>query len=169
MSNTLSIVRLLSVQTLGQRKACKPAPTATYWFDRALAAEQHDDVGQAIVCYQRAIDQRPEFADAHNNLARLFQDRLQPRDLVQAEQHYRLAICAQPRNAMYWFNLGVVLEDQQQIGNAVQAYHQALQCDPQFVDAHHNLATLYARDSQAMPAMAQLAIRHLSAAKRLQK
>jgi tetratricopeptide (TPR) repeat protein len=63
-----------------------------------------------------------------------------------------------------FFNLGVVLEDASRNEEAVAAYQQALAEDPDFGDAHYNLARLY--ESLGKP---QHAIRHLGIYRRLLK
>ena len=41
---------------------------------------------------------------------------------------------------MYWFNLGVVLEDSGRCAEAIHAYERALGLEPTLADAHFNLA-----------------------------
>jgi len=65
-----------------------------------------------------------------------------PTAVARAESCYRLAICAQPDIALYWFNLGVSVEDQGRSSEAIAAYEQALELDPRLADAHFNLARL---------------------------
>ena len=95
-----------------------------------------------MAAYRRAIAGLPELADAHNNLGRLHHDR---RELADAESCYRLAICAGAGVALYWFNLGVALEDQGRNAEAIAAYEQAIEIaggGPSSADAHFNLARL---------------------------
>ena len=59
---------------------------------------------------------------------------------------------------MYWFNLGVALEDQGRRAEAIAAYREALARDERLPDVHFNLARLYERSGDA--ASAQAAVRH---------
>jgi Flp pilus assembly protein TadD len=59
-----------------------------------------------------------------------------------AESWFRLAICADPACGLYWFNLGVSVEDQGRHAEAIAAYEQALALDPEAADANHNLSRL---------------------------
>jgi tetratricopeptide (TPR) repeat protein len=93
-----------------------------------------------MVAYGRALAGLPAFADGNNNLGRLLHD---AGDLGQAESCYRLAICADGAVALYWFNLGVVLEDQRRDAEAIGAYEAALALDVACADAHFNLARLH--------------------------
>jgi len=60
------------------------------------------------------------------------------------------------------FNLAVVLEDLHREPDAIAAYREALALDPQFADAHFNLAGLYERRGEKAAAL-----RHLKTYKRL--
>jgi tetratricopeptide (TPR) repeat protein len=95
-----------------------------------------------MAAYGRAVAGCPGLADANNNLGRLHHDR---RELGAAESCYRLALCADPSVALYWFNLGVSLEDQGRNAEAIAAYEQAVDRgahDLEIADAHFNLARL---------------------------
>jgi len=142
--------------------------SATAWYELGLALERTDPV-RAVAAYERALAGRPDLADALNNLGRIHhetgpaaptdrparagepgaQRAAAPRDrsaersgAMLAESCYRLAICAQPTVALYWFNLGVSVDDQGRSSEAIAAYEQAIALDPQLADAHFNLARL---------------------------
>ena len=113
--------------------------SATASYERGVALEASDPAG-AMVAYGRALAGLPAFADAHNNLGRLHHDAAH---LGDAESCYRLALCADRTVSLYWFNLGVVLEDQRRDAEAIAAYEQALVLDAACADAHFNLARLH--------------------------
>jgi tetratricopeptide (TPR) repeat protein len=143
----------------GPRRGMRKATSALDWYERGLALEA-SDVDAAIASYQRALAGRPDLADAHNNLGRLYHDR---GDIVLAESSYRLALCANDRVALYWFNLGVALEDQARGAEAIAAYERALAIDALMADAHYNLARqieLVARQHDD-EIMLRRAVRHL--------
>jgi tetratricopeptide (TPR) repeat protein len=127
---------------LGERRGMRRGTPATDWYERGCALEGTDPVA-AAAAYLRALAGRPDLADAHNNLARILHERGAPGDLAAAEAHYRLAICATPAIALYWFNLGVAVEDRGGAAEAVAHYEHALTLDPALTDAHWNLARLY--------------------------
>ena len=129
----LDLTRALSV-----RRGMRRGTPAAEWYERGLALESADP-GAAAGAYERALAGQPGFADAHNNLGRVLHE---TGSLVAAESHYRLAICANERVALYWFNLGVVIEDEARVSEAIAAYERAIAIDPAFVDAHFNLARL---------------------------
>jgi tetratricopeptide (TPR) repeat protein len=88
-----------------------------------------------------------------------------------AESSYRLAICADPGVALYWFNLGVVVEDQGRRAEAIAAYERAIEVaqhgdegSPAGVaDAHYNLARLLELTGRRTgdELMLRRAVRHL--------
>lgn len=153
---------------LGPRRGMRKGTSALAWYERGCELEASDPTA-AIAAYQRALAGRPDLADAHNNLGRLLHDRASRAgiadrvDLAAAEAHYRLALCAAPGVALYWFNLGVVLEDAGRVGEAVAAYEQALALDGSLADAHFNLARQIERFARLAndEVMLRRAVRHL--------
>lgn len=130
---------------LGPRRGLRRGTSATAWYAEGCALESTDPA-RAVAAYERAIAGRPDFADAYNNLGRVLHDQhdrgLAPAALPACEGFYRLAICADPDVALYWFNLGVSVEDQGRTSEAIAAYERALALDPRMADAHYNLARL---------------------------
>lgn len=142
---------------------------ATAWYELGCATEATDPP-RAAAAYARALAGRPDLADAHNNLGRLVHEghgdpaaRGSHRSLALAESHYRLAICADPTVALYWFNLGVSVEDQGRSAEALRAYERAIELDPTLADAHFNLARLLevVGRSMADELVLRRAVRHL--------
>lgn len=144
---------------LGPRKGLRRGTSATVWYDAGVRLEASDPVA-AQAAYERALAGCPLHADAHNNLGRLHHAR---GELRTAEACYRLAICAAGEVGLYWFNLGVVVEDQGRHAEAVAAYARAIELDERAADAHHNLARLLELGGRRTgdQAMMQRAVRHL--------
>jgi tetratricopeptide (TPR) repeat protein len=67
-----------------------------------------------------------------------------------------------PQDAVLHFNRAVALELAGRLAEAIQSYLRCLEFDPQYADAHHNLALLKEQlgDRQGL-------VRHLSAYRRL--
>jgi tetratricopeptide (TPR) repeat protein len=130
------------------------------WFERGLAAEEHD-VEQALAAYERARELDAQHVGAHINLGRLHHEAGR---LEEAQRVYREALRECEPDATLFFNFGVLLEDSSQYGEAIDAYNQALAADPDFADAHFNLARLY-----EIVGKPQQAIRHLGIYRRLLK
>ena len=122
---------------LASRRGCLRATTAVDWYERGLALEAAGEPDAAMAAYRRTLAGRPDMADAYNNLGRLHHDR---DELARGRALYRLAMCAAQHVGLYWFNLGVVLEDVGRGAEAIRAYERALALEPTLADAHFNLA-----------------------------
>jgi tetratricopeptide (TPR) repeat protein len=125
----------------GSRCGLRRGTSATSWYELGCRLEASEPE-RAIAAYERAVAGCPGLADAHNNLGRLLHDAGSPGCLGTAESSYRLALCADPGIALYWFNLGVVVEDQGRCAEAIAAYERAIELDAGIADAHYNLARL---------------------------
>jgi len=135
----LLVIPVIRLRPIAPRFGLRRATGATAHYERGVALEASDPVG-AMAAYHRALAGLPAFADAHNNLGRLHHDAGR---LGDAESHYRLALCVDRTVSLYWFNLGVALEDQRRNAEAIAAYEQAVALDPRCADAHFNLARLH--------------------------
>jgi tetratricopeptide (TPR) repeat protein len=124
-------------------------------FERALDLED-SDVDGAITLYEMSLKTDPRHMEARLNLGRLLH--LKGR-LDRAEQVYRGSDVGEP---LLSFNLAVLLEDLDRLGEAMAAYRHALALDPGLADAHFNLARLCEGAGNARDAL-----RHLLAYRRL--
>jgi len=124
-------------------------------YARALSVEDSNPHA-AQKAYELCLKADPDYLEARINLGRLLH--LAGR-LAEAERVYRVGAKTDPFIA---FNLAVVLEDLKREPDAIIAYREALALDPQFADAHFNLARLYerAKDPKA-------SLRHLLAYRRM--
>ena len=106
----------------------------TRQFESALALEDTDL--EAAVAMYRSCVARHAHRGAAANLGRLLH--LQGR-ISEAVQLYR---SVDEPDADILYNLGVALEDLGEARQAIAAYGQAIDMDPEHGDAHHNLARL---------------------------
>ena len=97
---------------------------------------------EAEDAYRRALDIDPAHGGAHLNLGRLLHER---GDRRPAEFHYRLAAASPGHRALAAFNLGVALEDEGLLDEALLAYARALEADRALADAHFNASRILAR------------------------
>jgi tetratricopeptide (TPR) repeat protein len=132
-----------------------PAVTSDELYDRALALEDSAP-DEARLSYEAVLKADPHHLEARINLGRLLHEagRLQ-----EAERIYSGAA---QREALLTFNLAVLLEDLGREPEAIKAYRETLAMDPQFADAHFNIARLYERAQDA-----QASLRHLLAYRRM--
>jgi tetratricopeptide (TPR) repeat protein len=106
-------------------------------FDQALELEDSEPA-EALKLYQRCMALDDTFVEAQINGARLLQ---QNGDWTAAEAIYRLPVCSRHPHAL--FNLAVLLEDTDRPLEAVQCYLTVVELEPDFAEAHYNLARLY--------------------------
>ena len=102
---------------------------------------------------ERLVEDHPEFADAHNNLA-LVASLL--KQWSKAEEHARLATELAPNSADAWSNLGYALDELGRLDEAEQAFRRALQASPSHWRARFNLGSLLARMERYEEAAAEL-------------
>jgi tetratricopeptide (TPR) repeat protein len=128
-----------------------PAQTATEWFARGVALEEDPaSQNEAIAAYQKVLDIQGTHAPAHINLGTIYYN---ARDFRLAEKHYRLAIEADSRYALAYFDLGNVLDETGRILDAIEAYKTAILLAPTYADAHYNLALAYEKNRQQRKAL----------------
>ena len=91
---------------------------------------------EAIACYRRALELKPDYAKAHNNLGNALKDQGK---LDEAVACYRRALELKPDYAEAHNNLGNALKDQGKLEEAVACYRRALELKPDYAEAHSNL------------------------------
>lgn len=113
----------------------------------------------AARCYREAIIVRPAFESAYINLSYLLLANGQALEACIALEE-GIAHC--PGNALLHFNMAMGCEDLVRLREAVKSCGRALHIDPDFADAHFNLARLHQELGQT-----RSAIRHLNAYRKL--
>jgi predicted Zn-dependent protease len=160
-NGSVEILDRATLNILQDEGAPKPVPRAAdadEHFERAITLEE-TDTAAAIHAYQRCIDADPQHAGARINCGRL----LHAADRVEdAEEIYRAGLDAGCEDVNLLFNLALILEDTGRELAAVDHYKRALALEPDFADAHYNLARLYQQLD-----MSRAAIRHWNCYRRL--
>ena len=90
-------------------------------------------------CYRRALEMRPDYAEAHNNLGVVM--RANGEEGVAAE-HYRQAIKIRAWYPEANYNYAVLLHSRGNLHGAAERYQEALRMRPDYVDAHYGLGNL---------------------------
>jgi tetratricopeptide (TPR) repeat protein len=128
-----------------EASAAKPEDEldAAAWFLRgvAMVGTDREWSDEEADCYRRALDLRPDYAEAHVNLAVLLNER---GDSAGAAQHYREALALRPDDADAHYNYAVLLEGRGSVAGAAEHLAEALRLLPTLVDAHHAYANLLA-------------------------
>ena len=103
------------------------------------ALKNQGRLDDAKACLQRALQIKPDYAEAHNNLGNALKDQGR---LFEAEACYVRALQIKPDYVEAHNNLGVTLKDQGRLAAAEVSYRRALEIKPDYGRAHVNLIFL---------------------------
>ena len=107
---------------------------------------------EALREFERALEIRPDFADAHYNLGIALYNR---GEVDQAIAHYRKALEIEPDSVNAHTNLGNILAGRGELDKAVAQYQKALEVRPDFADAHLDLGNVLAEQGRVDESVAQ--------------
>jgi protein O-GlcNAc transferase len=93
-------------------------------------------ISEAIACYCRALELKPDYAEAYNNLGNALNDQRKLQDAVAC---YHRCLELKPDYAEAYNNLGNALKDQRKLQDAVACYHRSLELKPDYAEAYNNL------------------------------
>ena len=99
-----------------------PRPTTTW-----AALKEQGKLGEAAICYRRAVQLKPDYPEAHNNLGAALNDLGKPDEAVAC---YRRALELKPDYAETHTNLGIALEELGDLKGAERAFR--IRADAQF-------------------------------------
>jgi tetratricopeptide (TPR) repeat protein len=130
-------------------------PTATDAFARGLQAQTAGKFDEATAAYYEVLSKDPKSSSALFNLGLIAH--LQNR-FVAAESYYRLALDIEPSNEKALFNLAIVRANSSGgAPEAVTLYKKVIGLDPNYADAHFNLALLLRSLGQTAEAQQEFA------------
>jgi tetratricopeptide (TPR) repeat protein len=138
--------------------ATAAAPEAELAQAEAL---ERSDPAAAEAAYRQVIRHAADRADAYLNLGALLYDAGR---LDEALAVYEQGLARAPREALLHYNRALALEDLRRYNDALAAYEACIALAEDFADAHFNAARLYEQLGRN-----QLALRHFSAYRRLQR
>ena len=90
----------------------------------------------AIDSYKKAIEIKPGYAEAYNNLGNAFQDK---NDIKAAIKSYQQALKIKPDYVEAYYNLGIAHKNNGDLENAIKSYQKAREIDPAHVETLYNL------------------------------
>ncbi len=94
---------------------------------------------EAVACYRRVLQLKPDFAEAHNNLGNALNGQ---RKLDAAVACYRRALELKPGYAEAHYNLGAAFKDQGRLDAAIACYRRTLELKPDYAKAQNNLGNV---------------------------
>jgi protein O-mannosyl-transferase len=107
---------------------------------------------EAIVHFRRALEIKPDYADAHINLGNAF---LKKGQADQALARFRAALTIQPASAEAHYNLGSCLLQAKQVDAAIVHFREAIAVNPDHVMARNNLGNALIEKGQLDEAILQ--------------
>jgi len=110
-------------------------------------------IDEVAATYRRALQIKPDFAEAHNNLGNALQ-LLQQLDAAAAS--FRRALEIKPAYVDAHNNLGVVLQSLGQLDDAAACFRRALKINPDYAAAHCNLGVVLQALGQRDDAVASI-------------
>ncbi len=117
-----------------------------------VALMQKGQVDEAIAHYQKALEIKADYADAHSNLCTAF---LQKGQVDEAIAHCQKALEIKPDYADAHGNLGNAFLQKGQVDEAIAHYQKALEIKPDKADAYSNLGNAFLQKGQVDEAIAQ--------------
>jgi tetratricopeptide (TPR) repeat protein len=94
----------------------------------------------AMVNYRKAVELRPQYPEARNNLGVLYHD---ARDFQSAAAQFEEAIRVYPDFKEAFLNLGNAYKGMKRYKDSENAFKRSVEIDDNFADGHFNLAILY--------------------------
>ena len=108
-------------------------------------------LNEAVVCLEKALEIKPDFAAAHCNLGSVLRHLGQLDGMIEC---IRRALHINPDLAEAHGNLGDALKNQGKLGEAVASYQRAVWINPNYAEAHVNLSVALTEQGQLGEAVA---------------
>jgi tetratricopeptide (TPR) repeat protein len=113
------------------------------------AAEQESIMVQGLNAYSKALELKPDDAAYHNNYALAL---AKAKKFPEAEAELGKAATLDPPNAgRYYYNLGALLTNNNQLEPAGAAFKKALEADPNYAEAHYQYGVYLISKAQITP------------------
>jgi Flp pilus assembly protein TadD len=109
-------------------------------------------VDGAITQYQTALQIKPDYVEAHDNLGNVL---LQKGRVDEAITQYQTALQIKPDNAKAHNNLGNALVKKGRVDEAITQYQTALRIKPDYAEAHNNLGNALVEKGKVDEAITQ--------------
>ncbi|MFP6809229.1 MAG: sulfotransferase [Pseudomonadales bacterium] len=136
---TIELVRLPQARLAYEQILASAPNDAVAMQLLGLTEFQQGDFSVAEELFRRAISLKPDYGEAHHNLARLLES---TGDFDSSIQYYQLASALLPDNADTRASLANVCKIAGRLGDAVLHFKATLAINPGYCDAHRQLAML---------------------------
>ena len=110
------------------------------WNLLGAANNAQGKLEEAIAAYKKAIQLRPNFAEAHKNLAVTFSCMGNSEAAIES---CKQALKIKPDYAEAHFQMGIALDKTGSLEAAINSYKQAIKIKPDYAEAHNNIAVAF--------------------------
>jgi tetratricopeptide (TPR) repeat protein len=124
---------------------------ATYWYNLALPFIAEGRLSDALSCYQKALQLKPDLTPAIVNMGNVLQELGRADEAISC---YQKALRLQPENASAYLNMGNAFQDKAKFQEALSCYEQALGLNPDFVEAYYNKGNAFKAEGRLHEAIA---------------
>ncbi len=132
--------RLLDAKSMYEQVLCENPNEPVALHLLGVLMRQTGDNTAAIALIEKAVYLRPDYAEAHNNLANAYVDLGRIEGAVAS---YQRALAIKPDYAEAYTNLGNVFLSQGQLEEAVAKYQDAIEVKPDYAEAYNNLGVTF--------------------------
>ncbi|CAN2042389.1 protein O-GlcNAc transferase [Candidatus Magnetomoraceae bacterium gMMP-15] len=117
--------------------------TAIFHYNLGLAFQAQNRFEDALKHFQKALDLKPDYAEARENLAiahNNFGIKLKKQKKIEdALKHYQKALKLRPDFAEIYNNIATAFQNQGYLNSAIKYYKKAISLFPEFIKAQSNL------------------------------
>jgi tetratricopeptide (TPR) repeat protein len=114
---------------------------AETWFNWGYDFFENKKYNQAITCYQKSIDIKPDFYEALNNIGSVYNDELS--EYEKAISYFQKACESEPDVYQAWYNLGNAYTNIEDYNQAIISYQKAIEIKPDSHEIWFNLGNVY--------------------------
>ena len=107
-----------------------------YFNSLGLSLKGQKKLDEAILCFQKAVDINPLYAEAYSNMAIVFQEQ---GDIDTAISLYHKALELDPNDINAYYNMGVALSGLGKTAQALACYKKVVKINPNDADAYYNM------------------------------
>ncbi|CAK0740784.1 putative Tetratricopeptide repeat protein [Gammaproteobacteria bacterium] len=107
---------------------------------------------EASTLFRKALTIKPDYTDAHINLATVLQSEGKSNDAI---AHYQRALAIQPDRPHVHLVLGTIFQNQGNLDEAAASYRRASTFKPDYIEAYVNLGTIFRIQRKLDDAMMQ--------------
>ena len=108
-------------------------------------------MGEALSCYQKALELQPDLPPALVNMGNVLQELGRTHEAISC---YQKALQLSPEDARVHLNMGNALQGQGEFDEAMSCYEEALRLKPDFVEAHYNMGNAFKAEGRLHEAIA---------------